>query len=44
MQPMFDPAFVQIINLPARQAFDHPSEQPSLHLISFPVFYEFFLA
>jgi hypothetical protein len=44
MQPMFDATFVQVKNFSARQGFEFPSKQPPLHLISFPVFYEFFLA
>ena len=44
MQPMFYAAFVQVKNFPARQGCEFPSKQPPLHLISFPVFYEFFLA
>jgi hypothetical protein len=44
MQPVLDATFVQVKNFPARQGFKFPSKQPPLHLISFPVFYEFFLA
>ena len=44
MQPMFDASFVQVKNVPARQGFQFPPKQPPLHFISFPVFYEFFLA
>jgi hypothetical protein len=41
---MLHATFVEVKHLPARQGFDLPPEQPPLHLISFPIFYEFFLA
>ena len=44
MQPILDTAFVEVKNVPIRQAFKLPPKQPPLHLISFPIFYEFFLA
>jgi len=44
MQPMFAAALVEIKNFPARQGFEFPPKEPPLHLISFAVFYEFFLA
>jgi len=44
MQPMLDTAFVEVKNVPIRQAFKLPQKQPPLHLISFQIFDEFFLA
>lgn len=44
MQPMLHAAFVQVKNFPASQGLEFPPKQPPLHLISFPIFYEFFLA
>ena len=44
MQPVLHAAFVQVKNFPARQGFELPPKQPPLHLISFAIFYEFFLA
>ena len=44
MPPMLDATFVQVKHFPPRQGFKLPPKPPPLHLISFPIFYEFFLA
>ena len=44
MQPVFDAALVEVKNFPSRQVFNRPPKEPPLHLISFAIFYEFFLA
>lgn len=44
IQPMFDAALVEVKNFPTLQVFDRPPKEPPLHLISFAIFDEFFLA